>query len=130
MLFPGMTANISVETARAEGVVAVSSAALRFRPNSADYESAKAAAGGEIPRGRKIWIKDGESGMTFAKIEEGISDASFTQLVGADALEGKEAVLGYATARTATGAGGVNNPFKPKFPQRNKNKGTAPEPRK
>ena len=130
MLFPGMTANISVETARAEGVVAVSSSALRFRPNSADYEAAKAAAGGEIPRGRKIWIKDGESGVTFAKIEEGISDASFTQLVGADALVGKEAVLGYATARTAAGAGGVNNPFKPKFPQRNKNKGTAPEPRK
>ena len=49
MLFPGMTANISVETARAEGGVAVSSAALRFRPNNDDYEAAKAAAGGEIP---------------------------------------------------------------------------------
>ena len=130
MLFPGMTANISVETARAEDVVAVSSAALRFRPNSDDYEAAKVAAGGEIPRGRKIWIKQGDSGMKFVKVEEGVSDASFVQLVGADGLEGSEAILGYATARTAVDGGGAVNPFKPKFPQRNKNKGTAPEPRK
>ena len=130
MLFPGMTANISVETARAEGVIAVSSAALRFRPNNDDYAAAKAAAGGEIPRGRKIWIKDGDTGMKFVKVEEGVSDASFTQLIGVDELEGKEAILGYATARTAASAGGAVNPFRPKFPQRNKNKGTAPEPRK
>ena len=131
MLFPGMTANISVETARAENVLAVSSAALRFRPNNADYEAAKAAAGGEIPRGRKIWIKDGDTGIKHIKVEEGVSDATYTQLLGVGDLEGREAILGYATLRTMSGAaGGVNNPFKPKFPQRNKNKGTAPEPRK
>ena len=130
MLFPGMTANISVETARAEDVLAVSSAALRFRPNEADYEAAKAAAGGEIPRGRKIWVPDGEQGMRFYRVEEGVSDVSFTQLKGMDELEGKEAILGYATTRTAAGAGDAVNPFKPKFPQRNKNKGTAPEPKK
>jgi hypothetical protein len=60
-----------------------------------------------------------------------VSDVSFTQLLGADGLEGKEAILGYATQRTAAAGNlAVNNPFKPKFPQRNKNKGTAPEPRK
>ena len=130
MLFPGMTANISVETARAEDVLAVSSAALRFRPNEADFTAAKESAGGEIPRGRKIWLPEGEGGMRFVKIEEGVSDASFTQIKGADDLEGKEAIIGYATTRTAPGANGAVNPFKPKFPQRNKNKGTAPEPKK
>ena len=131
MLFPGMTANISVETARAEDVLAVSSAALRFRPNEADFEAAKAAAGGEVPRGRKLWLPDGEGGMRFVKIEEGVSDTAFTQIKGADDLEGKEAILGYETPRTAANAAnGVNNPFRPKFPQRNKNKGTAPEPKK
>ena len=130
MLFPGMTANISVETARAEDVLAVSSAALRFRPNEADFNAVREAAGGEIPRGRKIWLPEGEGGMRFVKVEEGVSDASFTQIKGADELEGKEAILGYATTRTAGGGGDAVNPFKPKFPQRNKNKGTAPEPRK
>ncbi len=130
MLFPGMTANISVETARAEDVLAVSSAALRFRPNEADFAAAKEAAGGEIPRGRKLWIAEDGGGMRFVKIEEGISDASFTQIKGADDLLGREAILGYATTRTAAGGNGAVNPFKPKFPQRNKNKGTAPEPKK
>ena len=131
MLFPGMTANISVETARAEDVLAVSSAALRFRPNESDFLAAKEAAGGEIPRGRKIWLSEGEGGMRFVKIEEGVSDASFTQIKGADELDGKEAIIGYATTRTAANGGGdAVNPFKPKFPQRNKNKGTAPEPKK
>lgn len=131
MLFPGMTANISVETARAEDVVAVSSAALRFRPNEADFQAAKAAAGGELPRGRKIWLPDGENGMKCHLVKEGISDASFTQLVGLDELDGKEAILGYATSRTAAAGGnGAVNPFKPKMPQRNKNRGTAPEPKK
>ena len=131
LLFPGMTANISVETARAEDVLAVSSAALRFRPNAEDFEAAKAAAGGEIPRGRKLWLPDGDGGVKFYLVKEGISDASFTQLVGLDELEGKEAILGYMTARTAAAGGnGAVNPFKPKFPQRNKNKGTAPEPKK
>lgn len=131
LLFPGMTANISVETARAEDVLAVSSAALRFRPNAEDIEAAKAAAGGEIPRGRKLWLPDGDRGVKFYLVKEGISDASFTQLIGLDELEGKEAILGYMTARTAAaGDNGAVNPFRPKFPQRNKNKGTAPEPKK
>lgn len=130
MLFPGMTANISVETARAEDVLAVSSAALRFRPNEADLEAAKAACGGEIPRGRKIWLPDGENGVKCYLVKEGISDSSFTQLIGLDELDGKEAILGYETARTASAGGKAVNPFRPKMPQRNKNKGTAPEPKK
>ena len=106
------------------------SAALRFRPNEADFTAAKEAAGGEIPRGRKIWLPEGEGGMRFVKIEEGVSDASFTQIKGADDLEGREAIIGYVTTRMATGGNDAVNPFRPKFPQRNKNKGTAPEPKK
>ena len=37
--------------------------------------------------------------------------------------------IAFRIVNTAANAGGsVNNPFRPKFPQRNKNKGTAPEP--
>ena len=125
MLFPGMTATLSIETARAEDAVVVSAAAFRFRPKDDEREP------GEVPRGRKVWLK-GESGkLKPVVITEGVSDTSFTQLVDGEALEGKEAVIGYATAATlAAGKDDTTNPFKPKFPQRNKNKGTAPEPRK
>jgi HlyD family secretion protein len=130
MLFPGMTANISVETARAENVLAVASSAFRFRPNEADYKAAAEAAGGKIPRGRKLWFVKDDGSLEFVMVEDGVSDASFTEVKGADAFAGRDAVIGYQTARTIAAGGGVNNPFKPKFPQRNKNKGTAPEPRR
>ena len=37
-LFPGMTATLSIETARAENVLAVAAAAFRFRPKDEDFE--------------------------------------------------------------------------------------------
>ena len=125
MLFPGMTATLSIETARAENAVAVSAAAFRFRPKPEDREE------GELPRGRKLWVV-GEGGkLKPVLVTEGVSDVSFTQLVGGDALEGQQAVVGYETPATLAKKGDdTTNPFKPKFPQRNKNKGTAPEPKK
>ena len=124
MLFPGMTATLSIETASAENAVVVSAAAFRFRPKEDEREP------GDVPRGRKIWLV-GESGkLKPVMITEGVSDTSFTQLVGGEELEGKEAVIGYETPATLAMKDDTTNPFKPKFPQRNKNKGTAPEPRK
>ena len=125
MLFPGMTATLSIETARAENAVVVSAAAFRFRPKDEDRPA-------EMPRGRKIWLVGADGKLEPKLVTEGVSDDSFTQLVGGEALEGKEAVVGYETPATmaAKAGGDTTNPFKPKFPQRNKNKGTAPEPKK
>jgi len=125
MLFPGMTATLSIETARAENAVAVSAAAFRFRPKEEDREE------GEVPRGRKIWIV-GESGkLRPVVVKDGVSDTTLMQITDHDELEGKEAVVGYETPATlAVKKDDTTNPFKPKFPQRDKNKGTAPEPKK
>ena len=125
MLFPGMTATLSIETARAENAVVVSAAAFRFRPKPEEREE------GEVPRGRKLWIV-GESGkLKPVVVTEGVSDTTNMQIVSGEALEGKEAVVGYETPATLAAAkDGTTNPFKPKFPQRGKNKGTAPEPKK
>ena len=123
MLFPGMTATLSIETARAENAVVVSAAAFRFRPKDADRPA-------EVPRGRKVWLVAADGKLEPHLVTEGVSDDSFTQLVDGEALEGKEAVVGYETPATAKMGGDTTNPFKPKFPQRNKNKGTAPEPKK
>ena len=126
MLFPGMTATLSIETARAENAVAVSAAAFRFRPKPEDREE------GELPRGRKLWVV-GEGGkLKPVVVREGVSDITVTQILEHDELEGKEIVIGYETAATlaAKKDDETTNPFKQKFPQRNKNKGTAPEPKK
>ena len=129
MLFPGMTATLSIETARSENVPAVAAAAFRFRPRDEDRERL-----GDVPRGRKIWLKPAEEGgpLQWVMCEEGVSDDSFTAIVceDADALVGREVVLGYHTPTSAAAPQDAsNNPFMPKMPQRGKNKGTAPEPK-
>ena len=125
MLFPGMTATLSIETARAENALVVTSAALRFRPKEEDLET------GEVPRGRKVWLVGEGGALRPVVVTEGVSDATHVQVVGQDELEGREVVVGYETARTLeTRKGDTTNPFGPKFPKRNTNKGTAPEPKR
>lgn len=130
MLFPGMTATLSIETARAENVVSVPSAAFRFRPKKEDLER----IGGEIPRGKKLWFKPAskDAPLEYMLVTEGVSDNSFTQIVVDDAenLIDREVVVGYEPKTQAKGKGEETNPFMPKRMQRNKNKGTAPEPKK
>ena len=128
MLFPGMTATLSIETARADDVVAVAAAAMRFRPKDEDLSR----IAGEVPRGRKLWLlpqKEGDA-LEYFLFEEGVSDDSFTEIrgEGVAALEGREAVVGYHTLNTVKASG--DNPFMPKPPKRGQNKGTAPEPKK
>ena len=123
MLFPGMTATLSIETARAENAVVVSAAALRFRPKDEDRPA-------DVPRGRKLWFEGEDGRLEPVAVTEGVSDSAFTQIVGHDELEGRKAVIGYETPATLAAAkDGTTNPFMPKFPQRNKNRGTAPEPK-
>ena len=131
MLFPGMTATLSIETARAEDVIAVAAAAFRFRPKDEDLEGL-----GEIPRGKKIWIQ-GEGGkLEPILVKEGTSDDSFSEIIlaegSADSLEGKSAIIGYETKTSAkeSASSDSSSPFMPKPPKRNNNKGTAPEPKK
>ena len=124
MLFPGMTATLSIETARAENAVSVSAAALRFRPKQEDLP------GGEIPRGRKIWTVGENGALEPHLVAEGVSDGSFVQIVDGEALEGKQAVVGYETPRTkAQSKDEATNPFMPKRPKFS-TAGTAPEPKK
>ena len=124
MLFPGMTATLSIETARADNAVVVSAAALRFRPR----EEHRAA--GEVPRGRKIWFVGDDGKLVPTLVSEGVSDGSFVALLNAEELEGRKAVVGYETERTRGAAkSDATNPFMPKRPKRG-TAGTAPEPRK
>ena len=124
MLFPGMTATLSIETARAEDVLVVAAAAFRFRPHDEDVADL-----GELPRGRKLWLLKDDGKIEPVIVTEGVSDDSFTEILadGVDALEGRSAVVGYQTVATAK-QDETSNPFMPKFPK--KQKGTAPEPKK
>lgn len=135
MLFPGMTANISVETARAENVLAVTSAAFRFRAKKEEMtdEAIKLMDNIDNRRAKKVWVKNVNGKLDAVIVQIGINDDAFTELKEPTNLEGAEVILGYEKAATTNAANDPNatkNPFMPKPPQRNTNKGTAPEPKK
>ena len=118
LLFPGMTATLSIETARATNVVTVPASALRFVPQC------------EVPAGGSaIWLVTEDGGLESVAVIPGTTDDALLEVCGpeAAALEGREVVLGYAVAQAGPD-GKPNNPFMPKFPK--KNKGKAPAEKK
>ena len=127
-LFPGMTANISVHVDEARGVLAVTSAAFRYRPADAEGE-ARGPAGAKA---RPLYLLGADGAPERTMVETGLSDGTCTELRGDAALAGRAAVLGVAAPPPpgAAAAGGANNPFMPKHPSRdrNKKKSGAPPP--
>ncbi len=85
-LKPGMTANVSIITARKKDILMIPNAALRFMP-AGKY---KAGAG---QRGYGVWIiKKGKP--VRIKVKTGISDGNYTELISGDIKEGQEVIVG------------------------------------
>jgi len=92
-LRPGMTANVTFETARAQDVVRIPNAALRFDPNPP-------AMGGfrrppqKGPGYRKPKVFMLVNGKPVAReVEIGMSDGSFTELKGGEVEEGDAVII-------------------------------------
>jgi len=84
MLKPGMTANVTIITDKKEDVLAVPSAALRYRPS--DYL-------GNTLRGRVIWVL--ENGKPSPKeVKVGITDGAYVEILQGDLSEGQLVVIG------------------------------------
>lgn len=95
-LRPGMTANVTVETARRDDVLRVPAAALRFKPADAVLR----ALGTKNPdaatnqtRGvgvNTVWVYD--DGLRAIPVRTGISDGTVAELVAGDLREGTRVV--------------------------------------
>lgn len=90
-LRPGMTANVTFEVAKAENVLRIPTAALRFNP-------APPAAAGPSPSSQKRF--GGPTVYTLVegrphpvRVEVGLSDGSYTELVRGDLTEGAEIIV-------------------------------------
>jgi HlyD family secretion protein len=121
-LRPGMTANVTVVYDERPDALAVTNAALRFRPPAALAPSADASAG--KPHGKKaassdptdprtVWVL--RSGAPEAvQIHVGLSDGTVTEVIDGDLKEGELAVIdssGGDTAPAATGTGALRRLF-------------------
>jgi HlyD family secretion protein len=133
-LKPGMTANVTVEVARADEVLRVPNAALRFRPTAEVFTAlGQQAPGGGLPaaagsstRGRArpadrgtgrtaVWIlRDGR--LVRVPVQTSVNDGTTTALTGGDLQEDAQVVTAAGTAQAAAPA--TQNSGSPLLPQR------------
>jgi HlyD family secretion protein len=89
-LKPGMTANLSVIIATRENVLRIPNAVLRFKPS----EGRK--GGPEKPekrdKGVSVWIAENNKPKRL-KVNTGISDGNFTEVLSGDIREGQELIV-------------------------------------
>jgi HlyD family secretion protein len=112
-LKPGMTANVSVITATAQGILKVPNAALRFKwtmDKAPDRGKGGASAGGAETGGgangqkkQGVWILDGQKPRRVP-IVVGISDGNYTAVPSGDLKDGDAVIV------EATGAAKKNAP--------------------
>ncbi len=102
-LKPGMTANVSIETGRRDGVLKLPAAALRFRPKTGDETKAlkhggmgqKQGGGQKAKNGapnQKVYILKDDKPVPVT-IRTGLSDTGFTEIVEGDLKEGNEVIV-------------------------------------
>jgi HlyD family secretion protein len=98
LLRPGMTANVTFVYARADDVLRVPNAALRFRFEGAGGEGRAARPGAEdggarrkrpelAPDQKRVWVLREEAPKP-AVFEAGLTDGSFTEVKGGDLAQG------------------------------------------
>jgi HlyD family secretion protein len=112
-LKPGMTANVAIQVARADGALKVPASALRFR-------------GGQ--KSQRVWVLEASGALKPVRVETGVSDGTTLAIAGGDLREGDRIVTGVAqSANGGSGspAGAASSPFVPQRPRRTSGGGGA-----
>lgn len=98
-LRPGMTATILFEVDKAENVLMVPNAALRFDPRAQTAQSMDFFRTGRAqPMKPRVFRLAGAAGIEEVPVELGLNDGSFTQIVGGDVTEGLPVVVDQSAA--------------------------------
>jgi HlyD family secretion protein len=120
-LKPGMTANVTIEIARADNVLKVPNAALRFQP-AADGV-ARPSASAQTQRGNRVWtLREGQPHPV--PVEIGLSDGVTTAITGGELREEMPVVTGALSAGSAPTAS-ASSPLIPQRPGGNRPAGGA-----
>jgi HlyD family secretion protein len=123
-LKPGMTANVSIETARKENVLKIPSAALRFKPKTGkgtkDVKDAKekpAGAEAHKPKkgvGQQVFILGAENKPIAVPVKTGINNGGQVELVEGNLKENDEVVVEQTSSQKKSGGMG-GAPTGPRF---------------
>jgi HlyD family secretion protein len=116
-LKPGMTATLAIEVERAEDVLKVPAAALRFRPSD-EVLAAYRGAAGDAPRGETVW-QLANGALHQVRVRTGLSDGTTVAILEGPLVEGAQVVTNITTGSTAATAGTTNSsPLVPTMPRR------------
>ena len=107
-LKPGMTANVSIIVAQRENAVKVPNAALRFSPRSERVDVAPVQAmpaaqtrAADANGAKRVWKLAASGEPEPVPVQVGISDGSFTEVIGEDLTDGDQVIIGIETVRGA-----------------------------
>lgn len=95
-LFPGMTANVSIVTARVDDTLKVPNAALRFRPSADVLKKAGLKA---APPGTQLYLLSGGK-LNAVPAKFGVSDGKFTAVTSAGELKQGDPIVIRASGGT------------------------------
>ena len=117
-LKPGMTANVSIVVAQRDNVLKVPNAALRFVPpkseqpasrpadvTSSKEEGSRLVLPGSGPPARPIWRQADNGDLMAVKVQTGISDGTFTEIISEGVTAGDEVIVGIEQPRGIRKAG-------------------------
>jgi HlyD family secretion protein len=117
-LKPGMTANVTLEVARRDGVLKLPTAALRFRPKTPGAPPAATPgpppAKSKAPLTRRVYVLQADGKPRGVPVQTGIGDDSHVELLQGEIKEGDLVIMEQAGAAkkpvTAPPGGGVRGP--------------------
>jgi HlyD family secretion protein len=121
-LKPGMTANVSIETARKDSVLKIPAAALRFKPKNLSDGKGKPAA--MPPSGGKRMVKKGDEQVYIltpektprpVTVKTGISNEGSVELVQGNLKENDEVIVEQSSPNQKKSSGMGASPMGPRF---------------
>src|SRR5213596_3384960 len=89
-LKPGMTANVSITTAKREQALRLPVRALRFRPD----EASAAAPGAKPKEESAVYVLAPDGALRRVEVQTGVRDNQHVEVVGGDLHEGDRVVVG------------------------------------
>lgn len=102
-LKPGMTANVSIIISSKKDVMRITNAALRFRPSERKKTSEQGKK--QFEKGQAVWIVENDQPKRV-RIETGVSDGNYTELVSGDIKEEQELIVESLTKTKGQGPSG------------------------
>jgi HlyD family secretion protein len=121
-LKPGMTANVSIETARKDNVLKIPSAALRFKPKKPSDAQAKPAgmpqAGGKRMAKKadeQVYVLTPEKTPKPVPVKTGISNDGSVELVEGNLKENDEVIVEQSMSNQKKSGGVGGTPMGPRF---------------